>query len=200
MPDLKHHHHFERLRGQRPGYVFAPRDSDGFGRGGRGGGGGRSGGGRGGRSGRVFGHGGLRVLLLSLIAEKPRHGYDLIKEIEERLHGAYSPSPGVIYPTLAMLEDQGLAVVESDEGGRKLYAATDAGRAWLTANAEAVEAVTSRMASAERPHRRPPQIERAVENLRMAIRFKLAGAPLSDEQANAIAAILDAAAQNVERS
>ena len=173
MPDLKHHHHFERLRGQRPGYVFAPRDSDGFGRGGRGGGGGRSGGGRGGRSGRVFGHGGLRVLLLSLIAEKPRHGYDLIKEIEERLHGAYSPSPGVIYPTLTFLEES--EMIQGDaEGGKKRYCVTDLGRQSLTDQAIALDGVRMRIEVSKRSlrgHDRPAEIHEAVHNLRHALQM-----------------------------
>ena len=58
-----------------------------------------------------------------MIADKPRHGYELIKEIEERLSGAYSPSPGVIYPILSMLEDQGYATVSTEAGGKKLHAA-----------------------------------------------------------------------------
>jgi hypothetical protein len=78
--------------------------------------------GRGG-PGRLFASGDLRFLLLELIAEKPRHGYELIKAIEEKLGGAYSPSPGVIYPMLTLLEETGLATV-TNEGTRKLYSIT----------------------------------------------------------------------------
>ena len=84
--------------------------------------------GGGGMRGRFFDSGELRLVMLALIAEKPRHGYDLIKDIEERLAGAYAPSPGVVYPTLTMLEDMGLAVVSPEANGRKLYALTEEGR------------------------------------------------------------------------
>src|ERR1700732_4757731 len=80
------------------------------------------GGGRGGRLGRFFDHGDLRYLLLHLIAEKPRHGYELIKAIEDKLGGMYSPSPGVIYPTLTMLEELGHIRPESGDGSKKAFA------------------------------------------------------------------------------
>src|ERR1700732_1421526 len=77
------------------------------------------------RGGRVFDHGDLRLLILQLVAEKPRHGYELIKAIEEQLGGSYSPSPGVIYPTLTMLEELGYATVAApSDGGKKLYTVT----------------------------------------------------------------------------
>src|ERR1700733_5426471 len=104
--------------------------------------------GRGGGRGRFFGPGDLRLVMLALIAEKPRHGYELIKDIEERLAGAYAPSPGVVYPTLTLLEDMGLAVVTVEPGGRKLYALTDEGRAELAANQKTVDALLQRMAEA----------------------------------------------------
>ena len=81
----------------------------------------------GGRMGRFFDHGDLRFVVLKLIAEKPRYGYEVIKEIEERLGGAYSPSPGVVYPTLTLLEELGYATVSSAEGNKKLYAITPEG-------------------------------------------------------------------------
>ena len=70
----------------------------------------------------------MKHVILALIAEKPRHGYELIKDIEERLGGAYAPSPGVVYPMLTMLEELGQVSLESAEGGKKLYAITDAGK------------------------------------------------------------------------
>src|ERR1051326_5989369 len=77
------------------------------------------------RGGRVFDHGDLRLLILQLIAEKPRHGYELIKAIEEQLGGSYSPSPGVIYPTLTMLEELGYAgLAANQDSGKKLYEIT----------------------------------------------------------------------------
>src|SRR5215470_19747201 len=76
---------------------------------------------RGGRGGlgRFFAHGDLRLVILSLIAEKPRHGYEIIKAIEDQVGGAYSPSPGVIYPTLTLLEELGYVTVQASDGAKK---------------------------------------------------------------------------------
>src|ERR1700683_5570027 len=93
---------------------------------------------------RVFDHGDLRFLVLKLIADKPRHGYELMKAIEEELGGAYSPSPGVIYPTLTMLEDLGYTAVAA-EGNKKLYTITAEGTAFLAANQAQVDAVLGRL-------------------------------------------------------
>src|SRR5450755_5153126 len=84
----------------------------------------RHGGGFGGREGRMFDSGELRLAILALIAEKPRHGYEVIKALSERVGGDYSPSPGVVYPTLTLLEDMGLASASIDAANRKLYAVT----------------------------------------------------------------------------
>ncbi|TCZ65550.1 PadR family transcriptional regulator [Roseicella aquatilis] len=160
------------------------------------------GGGRGGL-GRFFAQGDLRLVILHLIAEKPRHGYELIKDIEERAGGAYSPSPGVIYPTLTLLEELGYVTAEAGEGGgKKLHAITEAGHAFLAVNRAAVEALLARMEEAGRLHGGgpAPQVLRAMENLKLALRLRLARGPLSEEQANAVAAALDAAATGVERS
>ena len=91
--------------------------------------------GRRGRGGRFFDQGDLRLVILALLAEQPRHGYEIIKAIEERLGGAYAPSPGVVYPTLTWLEELGYAEVQSAQGNRKLYAITAEGRAFLLLDA-----------------------------------------------------------------
>lgn len=152
--------------------------------------------------GRVFGHGGLRLVLLHLIADKPRHGYELIKAIEDRLRGTYSPSPGVIYPTLTLLEETGLVTVTA-EGGRKLHTLTDAGRLHLQEHRAEVDALLARMdcGSALRGGHgsRPAPVERAVQNLRQALHMRLAREPLEDAQVHAIADALDAAARQIER-
>jgi DNA-binding PadR family transcriptional regulator len=159
----------------------------------------------GGRSGlgRFFAHGDLRLVILHLAAEKPRHGYELIKAIEERVGGAYSPSPGVIYPTLTLLEELGYVRANPGEGGaRKLYEITAEGQTFLDANRPAVDALLARMDEASRVHGGgpAPQIVRAMENLKLALRLRLARGPLSEEQASAVAAALDAAANAVERT
>jgi DNA-binding PadR family transcriptional regulator len=155
----------------------------------------------GGRRGRVFDHGDLRFVILKLIAEKPRHGYELIKAIEDKLGGAYSPSPGVVYPTLTLLEELGHATVDAAEGGKKLYAITADGRAFLDANHATVDAIFSRMAETSAAQGEPaPQILRAMENLRFALKLKLTRGSLSETQVRDITAILDAAAGKIEQS
>ncbi|MBL8549956.1 MAG: PadR family transcriptional regulator [Hyphomonadaceae bacterium] len=172
----------------------------------RGWGGGRHGGGMGGggwgrHRGRMFDQGDLRLITLKLIEEKPRHGYDIIKAIEESLGGAYAPSPGVVYPTLALLVDEGHVSV-SEEGGKKLHTITDAGRKFLADNAATIEGVNRRLDAARERFGAgpPPQIVRAMENLRMALRLKLERGPLPQDKVAAIAAALDFAAQQVEQS
>jgi len=151
---------------------------------------------------RFFAHGDLRLVILRLIAEKPRHGYEIIKEIEERVAGAYSPSPGVIYPTLTLLEDLGYVAVSPGEGARKLHEITEAGRAFLSANGPAVDALFARMAEASeaRGGGPAPQILRAMENLKLALRLRLGRGPLSEQQVTAVTAALDAAAVTVEQT
>jgi len=152
----------------------------------------------GGRAGRPFDHGDLRFVILHLISEKPRHGYEVIKAIEEMAGGAYSPSPGVVYPTLTMLEELGYVSVAAAEGGKKLHAITPEGAAFLAANRDAVAAVLGRAAEAGRAGGVPPQIVRAMENLRVALRLRLGRGGLDPERVRAIAAAIDAAAAEAE--
>jgi len=150
---------------------------------------------------RFFAHGDLRLVILHLIAEKPRHGYEIIKAIEEQVGGSYSPSPGVVYPTLTLLDELGYVTVSTGDGAKKLHEITAEGRAFLDANRHAVDALLARMAETSRAHGGgpAPQILRAMENLKLALRLRLSRGPLSEEQINAVAAVLDAAATGVER-
>lgn len=159
--------------------------------------------GRGGFGGRrrPFDHGELRLLALTMIAAEPRHGYELMKAIEERLGGTYSPSPGVIYPTLAWLEDMGFVAPEAPESGRKRYGITAEGQAFLTANRAGLEAMEARFgAMGEGRPGVPNPLLRAMENLKLALRLRLRRGGLEPEVVAAIAAALDAAALTVERS
>lgn len=165
--------------------------------------GGRHGGERGGgqshgrRGARLFDYGELRLLVLALIAQAPAHGYELIKTIEDRFAGAYTPSPGVIYPTLSWLEDMGYASVEQ-EGGRKRYAITEEGRLFLEANQDAADALFRRGGHDGNGRRgRSLQVMRAMHNLKTALRLRLASGPYDDETAEAIAAVIDEAAQKI---
>lgn len=101
---------------------------------------------RAGRPGRIFEQGDLKYVILRMLEEKPRHGYEIIKELEGRFGGAYSPSPGTVYPTLTMLEDIGYARAATDEGGRKVYSITDEGRAYLAEHSETVDGIFERVA------------------------------------------------------
>jgi DNA-binding PadR family transcriptional regulator len=152
-------------------------------------------------SGRVFDHGALRLVVLHLISERPRHGYEIIKAIEDRLAGTYSPSPGVIYPTLTLLDELGHATV-TEADGKKLYAVTAEGAAYLAANQTALDAALARIAAVNAAHDGgpAPEIIRARENLRLALRLRLARGPLTAEQIRGVAAALDAAAVAVESS
>jgi DNA-binding PadR family transcriptional regulator len=157
--------------------------------------------GRGGRSGRFFDHGDLRLVVLKLIADKPSHGYELIKAIETAAGGAYAPSPGVIYPTLTLLEETGYATQTETGGGKKLYTATPEGLDHLAANDPAVKTIFGRMeTSAAGSQAFSPQILRARENLKTALRLKLMTGALTPEQVAAIARAMDAAAVAIEQA
>lgn len=182
------HHHCRTARGEHEDGLSGGREQH---RGGRGGG-------------RVFGHGGLRFVLLQLIADKPAHGYELIKAIEDRLGGSYAPSPGVVYPTLTLLEEMGYLSVETADGsGRKRYSITASGQEFLAANREMADAMMARMSGgvdgAGPRGGRPPQVTRAIENLKLAMRMRLSGAQLTAQQAHDFAAVLDSAAQQIEK-
>lgn len=99
------------------------------------------------RGGRFFDQGELKYVILRLLAEKPRHGYEVIKAIEEQSGGAYSPSAGSVYPTLQLLEEMGFASSTADESGKRIYAITDAGRAHLEEHTTHADDLFERLAS-----------------------------------------------------
>ncbi|MFT4198627.1 MAG: PadR family transcriptional regulator [Pseudoxanthomonas sp.] len=178
---------FRRGFGPFDGDGFAPPSGDG------------RGGPRGGR--RPFEQGDLRWLALDLIAEQPRHGYEIIRAVEELMHGQYSPSPGVVYPTLTWLEETGLIAGEA-EGARKRYSITEAGRAELAANAAQVQAVRERLqqASARFGSASPPELHRALGNLRAALQVRLSKGTLDAAAVATITAALDEAARRIEQA
>jgi len=97
------------------------------------------------RAGRMFGQGDLKLVILQLLEEKPRHGYDIIRALEERSGGGYSPSPGTVYPTLSLLEEMDYAKATTEESGKKVYSITDEGRKYLAENKDAVDDVVERL-------------------------------------------------------
>lgn len=168
---------------------------------GRGFGGGREGRDGGGRSRRMFDGGELRLVLLKLIADEPRHGYDLIRQIEELTGGAYAPSPGVVYPTITMLDDMGLIEEQQREGAKKLFAVTEAGKDELDANAEQVAALIARLTAIgeERQKTDASSIRRAMGNLREVLINRLNSGEVDDAVLHQIVALVDEAAQKIER-
>ena len=176
----------------------------GFGHGfGHGFGGQRGGGGRGerGERRRMFDSGELRLVLLKLIADEPRHGYDLIRQIEELTGGAYAPSPGVIYPTLTLLDDMGQIEAQQSEGAKKLFAINDAGRADLEANADVVDAAIARLTAVGEETQRTDSasVRRAMGNLRQVLMDRLGDRDLDKAALHDIVALIDEAAQKIER-
>jgi len=152
---------------------------------------------RGGRGPRVFAPGDLKLLLPALIAEQPCHGYDLIRRIETLFDGAYSPSPGVIYPTLTFLEESELIAGDA-EGGKKRYTITDAGRLFLSEQAVALDGIRLRMEVSKRSlrgHDRPAEIHEAVHNLRHALHSH--HGRWSPEEIVRVAALLNGTAQAI---
>ena len=162
------------------------------------------------RARRMLVQGDLRLVALSFIAEAPRHGYEIIKLVEEKTADWYSPSPGIVYPTLTYLEEAGY-VTASTEGSKKLYAITDEGRAYLDANRELVNVVLDRLTAlgervnrwrrttrGERDQRRnlPPLVEAALDHVRETVGKRLEG----DAEAEAhLVEILARAAAELQR-
>ena len=150
---------------------------------------------------RMFDSGELRLVLLKLIADEPRHGYDLIRRIEELTGGAYAPSPGVIYPTLTLLDDMGQIAAQQSEGAKKLFAITPEGQAELDANRELVAALIARLAAVgeERQRTDSVSVRRAMSNLRQVLMNRLGRREADAETLHAIVALIDDAAQKIER-
>jgi DNA-binding PadR family transcriptional regulator len=149
---------------------------------------------------RMFDGGELRLVLLKLIADEPRHGYDLIREIEELTQGAYAPSPGIVYPTLTMLEDMDLIAEQRSEGAKKQFAATEAGQAHLAERTEEVAALMARLTELGEARTRSDStsIRRAMGNLRQVLMDKLSG-EIEPETLHELVALIDEAAQKIER-
>jgi DNA-binding PadR family transcriptional regulator len=164
------------------------------------------------RAGRMLAQGDLRLIALALIAEQPRHGYEIIKVLEDKTSGWYSPSPGIVYPTLTYLEEAGYLTAQT-EGSKKLYTITDEGRAHLAENRAFVDAVLERLGAigekaarirrhferdeyrrgGDDKHRLPPLVRAAIDNLRevAAERLKTDG----DAEPKVVEALARAAAE-----
>jgi DNA-binding PadR family transcriptional regulator len=156
---------------------------------------------RDGRRRRVFDAGELRLVLLKLIADQSRHGYELIRAIEELTGGAYVPSPGVVYPTLTMLQEMGQIEEAAAEGARKAFAITADGRELLATRKADVEALFARLAqlAAARERTDGGPIRRAMQNLRTVLMYRFDRDDVKPGTLHEAAAILDDAARKIEQ-
>ncbi len=156
--------------------------------------------GRGGRR-RMFDGDELRLVLLKLIGDEPRHGYDLIRAIEALTGGAYAPSPGIVYPSITMLQDMGHIEEAEASSARKAYAITEAGKAHLAEHAAEVSALLERLEALATVRERTDgaPIRRAMANLSIALRERLGRESTSAATMHEAAAIIDEAAQRIER-
>jgi DNA-binding PadR family transcriptional regulator len=214
-----HHWHFgghghcregrEERHGRRPGPGFGPGFGPGSGSddfGGRGFGGpgfdgprfGRRGFGRGTRE-RLFDAGDIKLVILRLLSEEPSYGYQLMKTMEQRLEGGYTPSAGVIYPTLTMLEEEGL-ITSSSEGNKKVYSVTPQGLEFLEANKQRIGELFMRLEEAgeEFKRGRSPEMMKAFMNLRGAIWARLARGNATPEQIQKLSEIVHRAAKEID--
>ena len=155
---------------------------------------------------RMFAQGELRLLLLKLIADEPRHGYELIKAIEEMTAGSYAPSPGTVYPTLSLLEDEGtIREVAGGDEPRKAFEATDQGRAELEERADGAEALADRIKEhGERHSERgkafaTPEMFRALGNLAQVVKNKARGGSLDGDAVEQIVDLIDEMARRIEK-
>jgi len=163
------------------------------------------------RRGRMFGTGELRLALLALIDDEPRHGYELIRAIEDMTGGAYAPSPGAVYPTLQMLEEEGLikqtkpaeADDEGETGSKKPFKATKAGKAELKDRSDEVDGLMERLGShgkrAEKVREKSPDLFRAMGNLANVLKNRARAGKLDQKAIDEIVDIIDEVAKRIER-
>ncbi|WP_257638141.1 PadR family transcriptional regulator [Janthinobacterium sp. UMAB-56] len=197
-----HHHHGDHRHEHRSDHYMhgrGPRGfderGDGMGHGGPGGPGGR---GRGERAERVFGRGDLPLIVLALIEISPRHGYEIIKAIEERCGGAYAPSPGAVYPTLTLLEEQDYVTSGESASGKKLYTITDMGRAYLDENRAQVDGILARLDMFARVQARnalPERVRQAMHTVKHALLLNKTN--WSEAEAERVSAVLEQAANAI---
>ena len=154
-----------------------------------------------GRRGRLFEAGRMKLLVLHLIQQSPKHGYEIIKEISDLVGGGYSPSAGTIYPTLNWLEDMSFVTVENTESDRKQYHITQAGIAHLQQQQTIKQELLEKLQTRREIHNNDQllDIHRAMENLKTSLRLKLKAQDFNPEQVRQIAEKIDQAAVEITR-
>jgi DNA-binding PadR family transcriptional regulator len=147
----------------------------------------------------MFDAGDIKLVILKLLSEQPSYGYQLIKTMEERLAGGYTPSAGVIYPTLTMLEEEGFAT-STVENSKKVYSVTPEGKQFLEENKRRIEALFERLEEAGQGFKRgrSPEIMKAFQALRGAVIARVSRESVSEEQIARIAAAINAAAKSID--
>jgi DNA-binding PadR family transcriptional regulator len=152
-----------------------------------------------GRRMRMFDSGGVKLALLKLLSEEPAHGYQLIKKMEQKLAGGYTPSAGAIYPTLTLLEEEGLIAASLQEN-KKIYSVTSEGAQFLESNKARVEALFAQLEEASRgfARGRSPELMRAFTNLRSAVSARVSRGNATEEQIRKMAAAIDTAAKTID--
>jgi DNA-binding PadR family transcriptional regulator len=142
----------------------------------------------------------LRLVLLHLMEQRPRHGYDLIREIETMSGGAYAPSPGIIYPTLTMLEDLSQIEAASSAGAKRLFALTEAGKTYIATHGDELNAALARLnlLQSEAAQTEAGPLWRSLQNLNTVLEQRLGGAT---DKPTLFAAVdlIDETARKIER-
>jgi len=158
-------------------------------------------GGKGKRRARMFRRGELKLVLLHLIAEEPRHGYDLIRQIEELTGGYYAPSPGIVYPTLTLMAEMDQIDEKVDDDGKKVYSITEAGSVLLAEDEAQIAEVLARLEGVSKMGEASDgaSVRRAMHNLKSAIRIRLAEEEKGSDKILDVTAIIDEAASKIER-
>lgn len=154
-----------------------------------------------GRRQRFFGHGELRLVILHLLSQNASHGYELIKAIEALTQGNYTPSPGVIYPTLDFLQEQQFITVGDEENGRRMIAITPPGRQWLAENQPLLAQIEERIKARNVGYqlRKNPQMKRALENFKAVLDLRVNQGEVSATQLKQIIGIIDRAALEISQ-
>ena len=149
------------------------------------------------RGARMFDSGALRLVTLGFIAEEPRHGYDIIKGLKARFQGAYSPSPGAIYPMLRLLEEAGLVSSQS-YGPRRLFTITEAGKAYIEEQRAELERIKAQVEAAAAPIGESA-IGEAIQALRATLFEKMRRGALTEDQARKLREVLQKARAEIEK-
>jgi DNA-binding PadR family transcriptional regulator len=150
--------------------------------------------------GRLFDAGDLKLVILKLLSEQPSYGYQLMKTMEERLAGGYTPSAGVIYPTLTQLEEEGLASVSNSADNKKIYTVTPAGLQYLEENKQRIAELFARLDEARGGFERgrSPEMMKAFMNLRGAVMARVFRGNATPEQIKKITEAINAAAKAID--